>query len=93
MRVLLTSFVIGALALSGCASTHGWYYYSDGTLCAEDRSIIVGTGETERIVDNPCVKLGYSTRDTGISNNGKEALGKIAEGLAKGAVKGIVPVP
>jgi hypothetical protein len=89
----LTLFVIGALTLGGCANTSNWYYYPDGTLCAKARSTVVGTGETELVVENQCVKLGYSTRDTGISDNGKEALGNIAEGLAKGAVKGIVPVP
>ena len=89
MRVLLTSFVIGALALSGCASTHSWYYHDNGQICAEIRSTVVGTGETELVVDNACAILGYATSDTGISNNGKDALGTIAEGI----VKGLVPVP
>lgn len=89
MRGSLTLCVIGALALSGCASTHSWYYHENGQICAEIRSTVVGTGETELVVDNACAVLGYATSDTGISDNGKDALGTIAEGI----VKGMIPVP
>ncbi len=89
MRGLLTLCVTGALALSGCASTHSWYYHDNGQICAEIRSTVVGTGETELVVDNACAVLGYATSDTGISDNGKDALGTIAEGI----VKGMLPVP
>jgi len=93
MRSLLYLCVIGALVLSGCATTHNWFYNTDGTLCAESRSGVLGTGDTELIIVNPCGSSAYTTKDTGISDNGKEAIGKVAEGVAKGAMKGVVPVP
>jgi hypothetical protein len=74
----------------GCAHSHDKFYFSDGTLCAEVVSTVLGTGETVKtviIVD--CGAVEYDTKDTGISENA----GKLAESLAKGAVKGIVPTP
>lgn len=93
MKVVLAICVIGALTLSGCATTHNWFYDEYGQLCAESRSGVLGTGDTELIIINPCGSSAYTTKDTGISDNGKEAIGKVAEGLAKGAVKGAVPGP
>jgi hypothetical protein len=49
---------------------------------------VVGTGETEQVT-NACGDYGYSTKDTGISDNGKAALGMVAEGAARG----IMPLP
>jgi hypothetical protein len=49
---------------------------------------VVGTGETE-IATTDCAALAYSTRDTGISDNGKEAIGEISEG----AVRAMLPLP
>lgn len=43
--------------------------------------------------ESACATLGYSTRDTGLSDNGKEVVIQGLESLAKGAVKGVVPVP
>lgn len=43
--------------------------------------------------ESTCATLGYSTRDTGLSDNGKEVVIQGLESLAKGAVKGVVPVP
>jgi hypothetical protein len=43
--------------------------------------------KTVIIVD--CGAVEYDTKDTGVSENA----GKLAESLAKGAVKGINPVP
>jgi len=93
MRSLLYLCVIGALILCGCATTYNRYYYPDGTKCAIIISGVIGTGETELVVVDACGTLGYSTKDTGISDNGKEAIGKVAEGMAKGAMKGAIPVP
>ena len=81
------------LVLSGCASTHSWYYHDNGVLCAEVRSTVLGTGETEMLSESTCATLGYSTRDTGLSDNGKEVVIQGLESLAKGAIKGVVPVP
>jgi hypothetical protein len=79
----------------GCAHSHDKFYYTDGSMCAEVWSWVLGTGETEKyIVDEWCnITVIYDTKDTGISDNATELGGTVAEGLAKGAVKGIVPVP
>ena len=79
----------------GCAHSHDKFYFPDGILCAEVKSTVLGTGEAEKyIVDENCdVTTIYDTKDTGISDNATELGGKIAEGLAKGAVKGLNPVP
>jgi hypothetical protein len=91
---VLTICVIGLTLLAGCAFSHGKYYYHDGTPCAHTFEGVVGTGETETVVDvKDCVKLTHSTSDTGISQNATELGGKVSEGLAKGAVKGVMPVP
>jgi len=94
MRPFLSLCLIGALIfIGGCATTHTRYWNADGKKCAETMSVVVGTGETELVMVNPCGSLGYSTKDTGISDNGKEVIGEVAEGLAKGAMKGAIPVP
>ena len=79
-----------ALLLPGCASMNQkCSYYTDGRLESYRlRSTVVGTGETE-VVTTACAALAYSTKDTGLSDNGKEALGEIAEG----AVRALVPTP
>ncbi len=92
-RTVLLLCMIGLTLLAGCAFSYGKYYYHDGKPCARIIDGVMGTGETETIVDGKCVTVARSTSDTGISKNGKEALAKIAEGLAKGAVKGVVPIP
>jgi hypothetical protein len=80
-----------ALLLGGCAHSHNTVFYPNGKLCAETVSTVLGTGETEKyIVVVPCgLTEMYDTKDTGVSENA----GKLAEGLAKGAVKGVIPTP
>jgi hypothetical protein len=73
----------------GCAHSHDKFYFPDGALCAEAVSTVLGTGETEKYVVNPCGSTLYDTKDTGISKEATELGGKIAEG----AVKGLVPGP
>lgn len=72
----------------GCAHSHDKFYFADGTICAEVKSTVLGTGEAEKFVDNPCVTLVYDTKDTGISKNATELGGKVAEGVVKGLVPG-----
>jgi hypothetical protein len=89
---IFATFVIGlALLLGGCAHSHNTFYWPDGELCAETKSTVLGTGETEKYtVIAPCgVTEVYDTKDTGISDNATDLGGKVAEG----AIKGIVPVP
>ena len=90
---VLTICIVWLTLLAGCAIQYGKYYDSDGKLCARITSGVLGTGETETVTNSECVNLVYSTRDTGISKNGADALGKVAEGVAAGVVKGVVPVP
>ena len=92
MRFVLPLFCVFGLAL-GCAHSHDKFFLSDGTLCAEVVSTVFGTGETEKYIMSPCVELVYDTKDTGISDNATKLGGKVAEGLARGAVEGLVPVP
>jgi hypothetical protein len=75
-----------ALLSAGCAHAHLEVYDPEtGEKVCEVESFVVGTGETEQ-VSNACGDYAYGTRDTGISDNGKEALGEIAEGAVKGAL-------
>ena len=84
-----------ALLLGGCAHSSDKFYYTNGNLCAEISSYVLGTGEAEKyIIDEFCeITVMYDTKDTGLSDNATELGGKVAEGLAKGAAKGLVPVP
>jgi hypothetical protein len=96
MEKVFATFVIGfALLLGGCAHSHDKFFNPDGTLCAEIKSTVIGTGEAAKIVvAEVCgVTETYDTKDTGLSDNATELGGNVAEGLAKGAVKGVVPVP
>jgi len=90
LRVLIA---VGSLGC-GCASMNQrCSYYPDGILESYRlRSTVLGTGETE-VVTTDCAALGYSTKDTGLSDNGKAALEGIAEGVARGAVGALVPIP
>jgi len=92
-RLLITLFVSGFIF--GCAHSHDRFYTLDGTLCAEVKSTVLGTGNAEKyVVAESCgLTTVYDTKDTGISDNATELGGKVAEGLAKGAVKGINPLP
>lgn len=82
--------VLCALFIFGCATANQRCdYYADGRLeHYRLRSTVVGTGETE-LITTDCAALGYSTRDTGLSDNGTAALGTIAEG----AVRAMLPLP
>jgi len=79
-----------AWLIFGCASMRTTCEYSnEGRLLTYSlHSTVVGTGETE-VISTDCAALAYSTEDTGLSDNGKDALGEIAEG----SVRGLVPAP
>jgi hypothetical protein len=86
MGVLVAAFVTLAWN-SGCAHAH-LERYVDGEKVCEIESWVLGTGETEQVT-NSCGDYAYSTENTGISDNGKDALGMVAEGAARG----IMPLP
>ena len=94
IRVATLILCVFGLTL-GCAHSHNKVFYPNGSLCADTMSTVVGTGETEKIVVvNECgMTESYDTKDTGISDNATDLGGKVAEGFAKGAVKGVVPLP
>ncbi len=93
-RTVLLLCVVALTLLAGCAIQPGKYYDSDGKLCAHTFEGVIGTGETETVTDaDGCVTITHSTSDTGVSENATELGGKVAEGLAAGAVKSVVPVP
>ncbi len=79
-----------AWLVSGCASMRTTCeYFEDGRLRSYSlRSTVVGTGETE-VVTTDCAAIAYATEDTGLSDNGKAALGEISEG----AVRAMIPTP
>ena len=94
MRALAITLIVVSGLFFGCAHSHDKFYYKNGKVCAELKSTVVGTGETEKFVtDSDCVTLAYDTKDTGISDNATELGGKVAEGLARGAAEGLTPVP
>jgi hypothetical protein len=87
MRTLLLAAL---LALSGCAtfSEQLELTFPDGTIVSyRVQSSVLGTGETE-FSSGADGSTAYSTKDTGLSDNGLAALGVIAEG----AVNGLIPV-
>ncbi len=79
----------------GCAYSHNKFYYPDGTPCAVTKSTVIGTGDIEKYVKaDPCGLVeSYDTKGTGTSDNFTELGGKVAEGLTKGAAKGLMPLP
>ena len=85
----LAAVYAGLLAialLGGCASVRQVCRYEAGRLVLQDtRSTVAGTGETE-FATTACAALSYSTQDTGLSDNGKDALGVVAEGAVRGAL-------
>jgi hypothetical protein len=76
--------------MTSCASfNQRCLYYEDGTLqYIRTRSTVVGTGETE-MASTDCGIVGYSTRDTGISDNGVAALEVIGDTGAAVATGGV----
>ena len=73
----------------GCAHAHLERFDAvTGVKICEIESWVLGTGETEQ-ASNACGEYAYSTQDTGLSDNGKAALGTVTEA----AVKGLVPLP
>jgi len=75
-----------ALLLLSCAHAHIEIFESGEKIC-EVEAWVLGTGETE-LVSTACGDFGYSTRDTGISDNGRDLAGALAEGAASGLVPG-----
>ncbi len=86
LRVLMLAAMAGWVC-TGCASMNQkCSYYEDGTLESYRlRSTVVGTGETE-MISTDCTVAAYSTKDTGLSDNGEQALGTIAEGVVRGVI-------
>ena len=85
MRAALALLVL--VLATGCATAkQTCEYYEDGTLESYSyRGAILGTGSTE-VVATDCGVMAYSTANTGISDNGKESLGIVADAVIQGVV-------
>ena len=72
-----------ALLAMGCAHAHlKRFDHCTGEKICDVQSWVLGTGETEQVT-NACGDYAYGTEDTGLSDNGKAALGEIAEGARR----------
>ena len=84
--------VIAVFFLSGCAHQHIRTYYVTGEIKCDSLTTVLGQGEVSVLVESAeCPDTIYESVGTGLSNNGKDALGVIAEGAARGAVGALVP--
>ena len=80
-RTTVCTALCALLALAaGCASMNQrCSFYPDGRLeTYRLRSTVVGTGETE-LVSTDCAVAAYSTKDTGLSDNGRAAVTDVAD--------------
>jgi hypothetical protein len=73
--------------VAGCAHYHHKTYDPDGELLSATVSTVIGTGETSLIQCGDGTE--YTTTDTGLSDNGKEA---IADAVEAG-VRAALPLP
>jgi len=81
-------FTLGVmLVIPGCATVNQRCQYDDtGRLLSYHlRSTIWGTGELE-LTTGDCAVMGFGTRDTGLSDNAKAAMGIVAETVVTGLV-------
>ncbi|MCI0408175.1 MAG: hypothetical protein L0191_06380 [Acidobacteria bacterium] len=95
LLILILLLLVIATWLQGCATFEQHCRWNERGRLTEQvtESTVVGTGETEFLGNRGCSAMSYTTSDTGLSNNGKDALGKVAEGAAQGAVGALVPSP
>lgn len=90
--ISLVGGILGAVVMMGCAHAHTRTYYPDGELKCNSATTVFGRGEVEVLVESDdCPDTIYESNDTGLSDNGAEAIGNVAEGLAAGAAKGVLP--
>jgi hypothetical protein len=92
--VAFITFLGGILAVvlvSGCAHFHSKTYDPNGAITSSTVSTVIGRGDTVYL--RQCIEggfEGYTTSDTGLSENGKEA---IAEAVAAGVRAAIPGLP
>lgn len=85
LAILSLLFTLGcAYVVAGCAHYHSKTYV-DGELTSSTVSTVIGTGETSFIG----VTDKYTTTDTGLSDNGKEAIRDAVEA----GVRAALPLP
>lgn len=84
-----TALGLGLPLLFGCAHATRICEWNDAGQLAEQytTSTVVGTGETE-IATAGCEAFVYSTKDTGISDNGVKFGGVVTEAIVRGVVAG-----
>ena len=93
LAVISVLFTIGcAFIIGGCAHSHTRTYFPDGKLKCNSATTVLGQGQVDVLVESDeCPDTIYESNDTGLSDNGKDAIGEIAEGVAAGVVKGVAP--
>jgi len=85
-RLVAVGVAFSAALLLSCAHAHiERFDPQTGTLVCELESWVLGTGETEQL-SSACGEYAYSTRDTGISDNGRDLAGALAAGAASGLI-------
>lgn len=78
--------------VAGCAHQHIKTYYPTGDLKCDSLTTVWGQGQVAVLVESDdCPDTIYESEGTGLSDNGKAALGVIAEGAARGAAGALVP--
>ena len=86
LGILSLLFTLGcAYMVAGCAHYHSKTYGPDGALLSSTVSTVVGTGNTSFIGPTES----YTTTDTGLSDNGKEAISDAVEA----GVRAALPLP
>ena len=82
LAVLSLLFTLGcAYLVAGCAHYHHKTYV-DGELVSSTVSTVIGTGETTFVDETDA----YTTQDTGLSDNAKEALADAVEAGVRAAL-------
>lgn len=88
----LAASILAGVLLLGCAHSHTRTYYADGSLKCSSATTVLGQGQVEVLVESEdCPDTIYESTDTGISDNGRETVGEIAEGVSAGVMKGMIP--
>jgi hypothetical protein len=89
LAILSLLFTIGcAWIVAGCAHYHH-NEYVDGERISSTTSTVLGTGETSfvRICEDGVE--GYTTKDTGLSDNGKQAIEDAVAAGVRAAIPGL----
>lgn len=80
----LVGGIVATVVMMGCAHYHHRTYV-DGQLSSDTVSTVIGTGDTTFIGEHE----EYTTSDTGLSDNGKDAIKEAVEAGVRAAIPGL----